>query len=88
MTMAVTTSRINASRKKAIRKVMFKIIEEKASQLDFATFVQQAVLGTISIDIQMQAKKIYPLKKVEIYKIKVLTSTYEIPIAVPESIVA
>jgi len=88
MTMAVTLSRIKTSQKKAIRKIMFQIIEERASQLDFATFVQQVVLGTIATDIQMQAKKIYPIKKVEVYKLKVLTPTYEIPVAAPEKIVA
>jgi len=88
MTMAVTLSRIKTSQKKAIRKIMFQITEERVSQLDFATFVQQVVLGTIATDIQMQAKKIYPIKKVEVYKLKVLTPTYEIPVAAPEKIVA
>ncbi|MCC6003197.1 MAG: 30S ribosomal protein S3ae [Thermofilum sp.] len=88
MCMAVTITRINTSQKKAIRKIMFQIIEEKASQLDFETFVQQAVLGAIAADIQLQAKKIYPIKKVEVYKLKVLTPTLEIPIVMPEKIAA
>lgn len=86
MAMAVTISRVKASQKKAIRKIMFQLIEEKASQLDFDTFVQQAVLGNIASEIEVNARKIYPLKKAEVRKIKVLTSPFEIPLSKPEGI--
>ncbi len=86
MGMAVTVNRVKTSQKKAIRKIMFQIISEKANQLDFDTFVQQAVLGNIASEIEIHAKKIYPLKKAEIRKIKVLTPTFEIPLVKPENI--
>lgn len=88
MALAVTVSRIKTSQKKAIRRIMFDIISEKAASLDFDTFVQQAVIGTMATEMQMQAKKIYPIKKVEVYKIKVLTPTTEIPLALPEQVLA
>ncbi|QOJ79633.1 30S ribosomal protein S3ae [Infirmifilum lucidum] len=88
MGMAVTVNRVKASQRKAIRKIMFQIISEKASQLDFDTFVQQTVLGNIASEIEVNAKKIYPLKKAEIRKIKVLTPTFEIPLVKPENISA
>ncbi|MEZ0345947.1 MAG: 30S ribosomal protein S3ae [Infirmifilum sp.] len=86
MSMAVTVSRVKTSQKKTIRKIMFQILEEKASQLDFDTFVQQAVLGNIATEIEVNARKIYPLKKAEVRKIKVLTSPFEIPLVKPEAV--
>ncbi|AKG38891.1 MAG: 30S ribosomal protein S3ae [Infirmifilum sp.] len=86
MGMAVTITRVKTSQRKAIRKIMFQLIEEKASQLDFDTFIQQAVLGNIASEIEVNARKIYPLKKAEIRKIKVLTNTFEIPLTKPESL--
>ncbi|HDD34375.1 MAG TPA: hypothetical protein ENG30_04410, partial [Thermofilaceae archaeon] len=62
---------------------MFEIIEEKSSALTFEEFVQEAVLGRIAAEIEMRAKKIYPLRKAEVRKIKVLKSVFEIPLRVP-----
>ncbi|RLE70546.1 MAG: 30S ribosomal protein S3ae [Thermoprotei archaeon] len=83
MCMAVTQSRVKTSQKKAIRRIMFEIIEEKSSALTFEEFVQEAVLGRIAAEIEMRAKKIYPLRKAEVRKIKVLSSVFEIPLRVP-----
>lgn len=83
MAMAVTQNRVKTSQKRAIRKIMFQLISEKAQSMDFDTFVQHCVLGTLASEIEMQAKKIYPLKKAEIRKIKVLTPTKEIPLVKP-----
>ncbi len=85
MTMAVTQNRVKTSQKKAIRKIMFEIIDEKAKDLTFDEFIQQSVLGNIAAEIEVRAKKIYPLKKAEVRKIKVLTPTYEIPLKKPQS---
>ena len=48
---AFTLTRIKTSQESAIRKIMQKIVEEKAAQLTFAEFVQEAVLGKIASDI-------------------------------------
>lgn len=84
MAMAVTQSRVKTSQQRAIRKIMFGIIDEKAKELTFDEFIQQSVLGNIATEIEMRAKKIYPLKKAEVRKIKVLTPTFEIPLKKPE----
>lgn len=84
MTMAVTQNRVKTSQMKAIREVMFEIIDEKAKALNFDEFIQESVLGRIATEIQARAKKIYPIKKAEVRKIKVLTPTYEIPLKTPE----
>ncbi|RLF05979.1 MAG: 30S ribosomal protein S3ae [Thermoprotei archaeon] len=83
MCMAVTQNRVKTSQKRAIRKIMFEIIDERASELTFDEFVQEAVLGRIAAEIEMRAKKIYPLRKAEVRKIKVLTNTFEIPLKTP-----
>lgn len=84
MTMAVTQNRVKTSQERAIRKIMFEIIDEKAKDLTFDEFVQESVLGRIAAEIQARAKKIYPIKKAEVRKIKVLTPVYEIPLKMPE----
>ncbi|MEM4647277.1 MAG: hypothetical protein QXQ03_02745, partial [Candidatus Nezhaarchaeales archaeon] len=70
--LAVTVKRAKTSQKSAIRAIMRQVVEEKASQLDFEAFVQELVLGKISSDAYNKAKKIYPLRKVEAMKSKLL----------------
>ena len=69
---AFTLTRIKTSQESAIRKIMQKIVEEKAAQLTFAEFVQEAVLGKIASDIYNEAKKIAPLRHVGVRKSKLL----------------
>ncbi|RLI20985.1 30S ribosomal protein S3ae [Candidatus Bathyarchaeota archaeon] len=69
---AFTLTRIKTSQESAIRKIMQKIVEEKAAQLTFDQFVQEAVLGKIASDIYNEAKKIAPLRHVGVRKTKLL----------------
>lgn len=69
---AFTLTRIKTSQESAIRKVMQKIVGEKAVQLRFDEFVQEAVLGKIASDIYNEAKKIAPLRHVGVRKSKLL----------------
>ena len=79
---AFTLSRIKTSQEEAIRKIMQKIVEEKASQLTYDQFVQEAVLGKIASDIYNEAKKIAPLRHVGVRKTKLLHKpTEEIKVA-------
>jgi len=70
--LAVTVKRAKTSQKSAIRAIMKQVVEERASQLSFEDFVQELVLGKISSDAYNKAKKIYPLRKVEAMKSKLL----------------
>jgi len=70
---AFTLARIKTSHEHAIRKVMKKLVEEKASSLTFDQFVQETVLGKIASDIYNEAKKIAPMRHIGIRKSK-LTS--------------
>lgn len=69
---AFTLVRIKTSQERAIRKVMEKIVQEKASQLTYDQFVQEAVLGKIASDIYNEAKKIAPLRHVGVRKSRLL----------------
>lgn len=70
---AFSLTRIKTSQEKAIRGVMKKIIEQKASSLAFGQFVQEIVLGKVASDIYNEAKKITALRHVGVRKSKVLS---------------
>jgi len=69
---AFTLSRIKTSQEKAIRSIMRRIVQEKASALTFDQFVQEIVLQKIASDVYNEAKKIAPLRHVGIRKSKLL----------------
>jgi len=76
--MTIATHRIKTSQEKEIRKIMKKVVEGKASQLNFDEFIQEAVLGKIASEIYNACRKIYPLRKAEIVKIKMLLSPLQL----------
>lgn len=67
-----TIKRAKSSQIKDIRQLMTSIIQQKARELDFDTFIQDAVLGKLSAQIYRDVKNIYPLRRVEILKTHVL----------------
>jgi len=69
---AFTVKRCQSSQKRAIRKIMNEIVRNSAEKNNFVQFLQEAVLGKIPAEIYKNAKKIYPLRRVEIRKIEVL----------------
>ena len=72
MGMVIAIRRIQTSQERAIREIMRNIIYKKAEELPFTQFVLEAVTGKMAAEIAKEAKKIYPLKRAEIRKIKVL----------------
>lgn len=66
-----TIKRARSSQMKAIREMMVEIVKRRASETDFETFMQEAILGRLSAAIYRQAKFIYPLRRVEIRKTEV-----------------
>ena len=74
--MAFTRYRCKTSQKKAIRKVMQEIISSKASESTLDELIQLMVFsdreGSLAQLIDEKARKIYPLRKVEIAKSKLL----------------
>jgi len=69
---ALTSYRCKTSQKKAIRKIMREYIYEKAPQLNYYEFINEILKGTVSNDIAERARKIYPIRRVEVYKTKLL----------------
>ena len=69
---ALTLSRIKTSQEHTIRRMMDKIIHDKATALSLDQFVQEMVLGKIASDIYNQAKEVAPLRHVGIRKSKLL----------------
>jgi len=67
-----TLSRIKTSQEQIIRATMQEVVEKKASELDFDSFVQEVVLGKIASDIYNEAKKVAPLRHVGIRKSKLV----------------
>ncbi|RZN55551.1 MAG: 30S ribosomal protein S3ae [Candidatus Methanomethylicota archaeon] len=69
---AITAARAKTSQAHAIRKIMEDIITKKDGQLFYDELAQQLVLGKIASEIYNEAKKIYPLRKLEVRKSKLL----------------
>ncbi|NPA47994.1 MAG: 30S ribosomal protein S3ae [Thermococci archaeon] len=72
MGMVIAYRRIKTSQERAIREIIKNIIYKKAEELDFKEFVLQSVNGQIASELAKEARKIYPVKRAEVRKIKVL----------------
>ncbi len=68
-----TVKRARSSQIKSIREVMSKITMERAAELNFEQFIEEAIMGKLSANIYRNAKTIYPLRRVEIRKTEVLS---------------
>ena len=76
---AFTLSRIKTSQERVLRRIMDKIIREKAASLTLDQFAQEIVLGKIASDVYNEAKKIAPLRHVGIRSSKVVTQLAQPP---------
>lgn len=70
--LVLTAYNCNASHKRAIRKVIFQTVNEWAQKNSFDDFVKAMIFGDMAVDLMARAKKIYPVRKAEIYKSKLL----------------
>uniref|UniRef100_A0A7J3XYK4 Small ribosomal subunit protein eS1 n=1 Tax=Thermogladius calderae TaxID=1200300 RepID=A0A7J3XYK4_9CREN len=68
----LTSFRCNTSQKRAIRRIMRDYIHEKASALTLNELINEILGGKISTEIAEKARKIYPIRRVEVYKSKLL----------------
>jgi len=69
---ACALRRVNATQSNALRFTMKRVAEEKALNLTFDQFVQEAVLGKLASDIYNEAKRVAPLRHVGIRKSKLI----------------
>ncbi|MGZ4903655.1 MAG: 30S ribosomal protein S3ae [Halobacteriota archaeon] len=70
--MSFTIKRASSSQIDAIRDLMSSIVREHSKELDFEPFIHEVVLGKLASEIYKQAKTVYPLRRVEIGKTKIL----------------
>ena len=70
--LAVTIRRAKSSQQRYMRSVIEDLILETASEKTFDDLVKVVVNGKLASEIYHNAKKIYPLKRVEIIKSKVI----------------
>lgn len=70
--LVLTAYNCNTSHKKAIRKVIFQVINEWAQKNTFDEFVKAMIFGNLALELMNRAKKVYPVRKAEIYKSKLL----------------
>ncbi|MBP1448694.1 MAG: 30S ribosomal protein S3ae [Thermoproteus sp.] len=70
--MGVTAARVSTSRKAAIRRAFAAAVLQKAPTMDIGALLKEVLEGSLAAELFVAAKRIYPMRKVEIAKIKVL----------------
>lgn len=70
--LAITTRRSKSSQQKFMRETIAELVEKLASERSYEDVIETSVNGRMASEIYHRAKKIYPLKRVEIIKSKVL----------------
>ncbi|MGC9444214.1 MAG: 30S ribosomal protein S3ae [Candidatus Methanospirareceae archaeon] len=63
-----TLKKASEAQTKEIRKIMEDVIKNRAASLELNKYLQEIILGKLSSDIYKVAKKIYPVRRVEITK--------------------
>lgn len=69
--LAVTSKRAKSSQQKFMRETITNLVNESASEKSFKEFAEILTNGRLASEIYHNAKKIYPLNRVEIIKSKV-----------------
>src|SRR5712692_2038986 len=70
---AFSHGRIQGSQEHAVRRVMGKIVAEKASKLTYSQLSHEMILGKMGSDVYNEAKKVCPLRHVGVRKSKLLS---------------
>lgn len=70
--LAITIKRAKSSQQKFIRETMERLVAEAAAERTFRDLVEDVITGKLASHIYHEAKKIYPLKRVEIVKTRVI----------------
>lgn len=70
--MGMTAASVSTSRKAAIRRAFAAAVLQKAPTMDIGALLKEVLEGSLAAELFVAAKRIYPMRKVEIAKIKVL----------------
>jgi small subunit ribosomal protein S3Ae len=71
---AFTQGRINSSKKRRIREAADRLLQAKASSMDYEQFVQEIVLNKVASDIFAEARKTANLRHLGIRKTKLISA--------------
>lgn len=71
-TIALAVGRAQTAQERLIRKVMSDTVKRQARNNSLDQFVHQVVIGKVATEIYRKANKIYPVKRVEVRKTKLL----------------
>jgi small subunit ribosomal protein S3Ae len=90
---AFSHGRVQGSQEHAIRRVMGKVVAEKAEKLTYSQLCHEMVLGKMGSDVYNEAKKVSPLRHVGVRKSKLLSvplkaAESEAPVAPAEAEIA
>jgi len=69
---ALAGKRIQTSQKRAIRAILKETMEKEAKSRNFESFIKLMLDGELGREAYRLSKKIYPIKRVEIYKSELL----------------
>ncbi len=70
--LALTAEKAKSTQKKEIRKLMKEKVEEMGEERNFEGFTQALVSGRVGSSLYREAKEIFPLRRVEARKSKVV----------------
>ena len=70
---ATTEKRIQNSQRKIVREAMKKTINDDAKTSILSEFINNILDGKLGSDIYKMCKKLYPVKRIEIYKTEVIS---------------
>jgi len=84
---AYTLKRARRRQIKSIRAIMYAEVVHRAKTLTLNEFIREAVLGKLASDIYRKGKQIYPLRRVEIYKTRVLAEPPKSEVEQEETVV-
>ena len=69
---ALTNTRIQTSKEKAIRDIMRDVVNEKVKTLDFGQIVHEVVLGKLASDVYNEARKVTAIRHIGVRKSELL----------------
>lgn len=75
---AFTAKKADDSQEKSIRHRMNRIVSTKGEELTFEELIDAVVSGRLSSAVYNEAKEIYPVRRVEVQKSKVLATPEEV----------
>jgi small subunit ribosomal protein S3Ae len=70
--LAITIKRAKSSQQRYIRETVEKLVVDAAAQKNFVELVEDIIGGKLASYVYHETKKIYPLKRVEVIKTKVI----------------